>query len=106
MSAGNKAKRIRIEKATMVADSHGTLQPAWSLRCTVWAHERAMSGKEAIAAQQVTAVLSSVWEIWYRTDVSVKDRIRCGSRVLQIESVIDPSDTRKELYLTCSETQL
>jgi SPP1 family predicted phage head-tail adaptor len=102
---GTKQKRIRIEKATMTVDSHGASQPGWSPRCTVWAHERALSGKEALAAQQVTAVLSSVWEIWWRNDVSVRDRIRFGDRILQVEAVIDPRDTREELWLTCSETQ-
>jgi SPP1 family predicted phage head-tail adaptor len=105
MSIGAKQKHVTIQKATATPDGQGGRTTTWSTRCTVYAHERPLSGREAMAAQQVTAVLSSVWEIFYRTDISVKDRIIFGARTLEIEAVIDPTDTRKELWLTCSEKQ-
>lgn len=104
-SSGQKQKLVTIQKATRSSDGQGGFTTSWSTRCTVWAHERQLSGREALAAQQVTAVLSSVFEINYRQDVSVKDRLIYGTRTVQIEAVIDPTDTRRELWLTCSETQ-
>jgi SPP1 family predicted phage head-tail adaptor len=104
-SSGQKQKRVTIQQATRSVDSQGGSAVTWSTRCVVWAHERALNGREALAAQQVTAVLSSVWEVHYRTDISVKDRIVFEGRTLQIEAVIDPTDTRRELFLTCAEVQ-
>jgi SPP1 family predicted phage head-tail adaptor len=104
-SVGAKRKRIRIEQLVATADGQGGHTSAWALRAVVNAHERPLTGAEAIRAAQVTAVLSSVWEIWFRDDISVKDRIRYKTRVLQIESFIDPKDDRKELHLFCSEVQ-
>ena len=105
MTIGNKQKRVRIEQQVSVADGQGGHTIAYAVRAVVWAHERPLSGKEALYAAQLTAVLSSVWEIWFRTDINIKDRIRYKNRVLEIESYIDPTDKRDELYLFCSEVQ-
>jgi len=105
MSIGNKVKRVRIEQAVLTTDAQGGHSTAWTLRCVVWAHERPLSGREAMQAAQLTATLSSVWEIHYRTDIAITDRIRVGTRVLSIEAIIDPTDTRRELHLSCSEVQ-
>ncbi len=105
-TAGEKRKRITIQYAVRAADGHGgTTVTGWATRCVVNAHERPLSGSEAIRAQQVTAVLSSVWEIWFRSDISVKDRLKFGSRICQIESYLDPHDRQAELYLFTSEVQ-
>ena len=102
---GSKQKRITIQKPTLTTDSQGGKTRTWSTRCTVWAHERPLSGREAIQASAVTASLTSVWEIWYRSDISVKDRIVFGSRTVEIAAVVDPTDTRAELHLYGSEVQ-
>jgi SPP1 family predicted phage head-tail adaptor len=104
-SAGQKQKRITIEQPIHSPDGQGGQVTIWMPRCIVWAHERPLSGREALQAAQVTAVLGSVWEMWYRTDISVQDRIVYGSRTLAIEALIDPTDTREELYAMCSEIQ-
>ncbi len=104
-TVGSKEKRIRIETPVAVSDGQGGHAITWALKAVVWAHERALTGAEALRAAQVTAVLSSVWEIWFRDDLSVKDRIRFKARIVEIQSWVDPTDTREELHLTCSEVQ-
>lgn len=104
-TVGEKRKRIRIDQKVLVSDGQGGKTTTWALRAVVQAHERPLTGTEALRAAQVTAVLSSVWEIWFRTDLSVTDRIRYQARVLQIESFLDPTDERKELHVFCSEVQ-
>lgn len=104
MSIGQKRTRVRIEQRVLTADSHGGSVTTWALRAVVWAHERPLSGAEALQAQQVTATRRTVLEVWYRSDLSVTDRILIGSRTLHIESLVDPTDTREELWLTCVET--
>lgn len=108
---GEKRNRVRIDRQVSVPDGHGGHLVTYTPRDTVWAHERPLSGRESLQAAQVTAVLTSVWEIWWRDrnavppDISVKDRLVIGSRTLEIESLLDPDDTRNELYLMCSEVQ-
>lgn len=104
-TVGSKRKRIRIEQQVPVSDGQGGHTITYALRAVVQAHERALTGAEAQRAAQVTAVLSSVWEIGFRDDLSVKDRIRFKARVLNIESFLDPTDAREELHLFCSEVQ-
>jgi SPP1 family predicted phage head-tail adaptor len=104
-SSGMKSNLVRVDRAVPTTDSQGGTAIAWVPRCTVWAHERSLTGREALAAQQVAAVLSSVWEIHYRADIRVTDRLVFNGRTLQIQSVVDPDDARRELQLTCSEVQ-
>lgn len=107
---GSKRKRIRIETPNLVPDGQGGMKtnpagPAYVLRCVVAAHERPLSGHEALAKAQLAATLASVWEIWFRDDISVKDRIRYKARVIEIDSYQDPTDERDELYLYGTEIQ-
>lgn len=104
-SIGEKRNRVRIEKQVAVADGQGGHTVTYALRAVVQAHTRPLTGTEALRASQVTAVLSSVWEIWWRDDIRVTDRIRYGRRTVEIESYVDPTDTRDELHLFCSEVQ-
>lgn len=104
-TAGEKRTRLRLEKQVPVADGQGGHTVTYAVRAVVWAHERPLNGAEALRAAQVSAVLSSVWEIWFRTDVSVKDRLRVGARIVEVESFLDPTQERKELHLVCSEVQ-
>jgi SPP1 family predicted phage head-tail adaptor len=105
MTIGNKQKQIRIEQQTSVPDGQGGHTIGYALRCVVAAHERPLTGRETLRAEQLSAVLASVWEIWFREDISVKDRIRFKTRTAEIESFIDPTDERDELYLFTSEVQ-
>lgn len=105
MTVGNKQKQIRIEQQIAVPDGQGGHTVSYALRAVVAAHERPLNGQETIRAEQLTATLASVWEIWFREDISVKDRIRYKGRVAEIESFIDPTDERDELYLYTSEVQ-
>jgi len=104
-TTGSKEKRIRIEQLVLTPNDQGGDTETWALRAVVDAHERPLTGREALLAAQVTAVLSSVWELWFRDDISVKDRLIFRTRTVEIESVIDPTDTRDELHLFCSEVQ-
>jgi SPP1 family predicted phage head-tail adaptor len=103
---GSKRYRIRIESPNLVADGSGGQVPGvppYLVRCVVAAYERPLTGKEALLATQLAAVWQSCWEIWKRSDVSVKDRIRYGARVVEIDH-IDPSNL-DETWLYGSEVQ-
>jgi SPP1 family predicted phage head-tail adaptor len=104
MRAGQLRDRITIQRLGRASDGQGggNLTPA-----TIVANEPAqvlpVSGREALQASAVTAVMSSVVRLRYRSDVSVKHRVIFGARTLQVESVQDPDGRRRELQLFCSE---
>lgn len=105
---GEKQQWVAIEMPNLVSDGQGGHKPGvppYRQRAVVAAHERTLTGREALQGGQLTAVSASVLEIWFREDISVKDRVRAGSRVLEIQAFKDPTDTRQELYLYCSEVQ-
>jgi SPP1 family predicted phage head-tail adaptor len=71
----------------------------------VWALIEPLSEREALQAAQKTAVLSTAVTIVYRADISVKNRVRIGARVLQVESYQDLDGKKDELRMLCSEAQ-
>lgn len=102
---GRLNQRVRIEQPVLAADGQGGHTTTWSLLAVVWALVEPLTGKEALLASQVTAVLSTAVTIWYRSDLSVKDRILLGTRTLEIASYQDPDGRKDELRLLCSEVQ-
>ena len=102
---GRLNQRATIERAVLTPDGHGGNVTTWALRAVVWALVEPITGREALMAVQVTAVLNTGVTIWFRNDISVKDRLRIGARVLQVESYQDPDGTKDELRLLCSEAQ-
>lgn len=102
---GNRNQRVRIEQQVQTSDGQGGTTVSYALRCVVDALIEPLTGREVLAAAQVSAVLSTAVTIVFRSDISVKDRIRVRDRVLEVESYQDPTGRRDELRLLCSEVQ-
>lgn len=102
---GTMRERIAIQRRVATPDGQGGHTVAYAVRAVVAAALEALTGREAIAAQQITAAFSRAFVIRFRDDVSVTDRIVWAGRTLQIESVVDPDDDRRYVRLTCSEVQ-
>jgi len=102
---GAMRERITIQRQVKTPDGQGGHVVAWTVRAVVAAALVALSGREALAAAQITATFARAFVIRYRDDVSVTDRIVWNGRTLQIESAVDPDDDYRFLRLTCSEVQ-
>lgn len=102
---GQLNTRVTIQQPTFVADSHGGRSVTWHALVTVWAKVAPITGREALLAQQMTAVLSTTVTIWFRDDITATQRVVVGTRTLQIESYQDPTGRGSELLLLCSEVQ-
>ena len=108
--AGDLRETVRIEKQVITKDAYGADAVTWEL----FVEERAMieagifRGTEAfVYGQRITQAdnPTSVM-IRFRTDVSVRDRVVWGARVLNIETMRDPeSGRRRWLELICTEVQ-
>lgn len=55
----------------------------------VWASKRDIRGREFFAAQQMNSELSTTWQIRYRDDVLMTDRIYFGGLAYEITSVAE-----------------
>ena len=102
---GAMRERITIQKKVAAGDGQGGHPVTWTVRAVVAAALEALTGREAIAAQQVTATFDRAFVIRYRAAVSVTDRIVWAGCTLQILTAVDPDDDDRFLRLTCTEVQ-
>ena len=130
MRAGRLRHRVLLQHATDAGDTYGEQDQTWYVDADpaiLYAEVRALQGQERFRAQQVQPEVSHAVRIRYRDDVAPDDRLIVGSaspeiegvmiadepddltrlfgsKVLQIESVIDVNEQHKELQLLCRET--
>lgn len=102
---GQMNTRVTLQRPTFVTDSHGGRSVTWAAFATVWAMVSPLSGREALLAQELTAVLSTTVTIWFRDDVRATQRVLVEARTLQIQRYDDPTGRGRELVLACSEVQ-
>lgn len=106
MQAGRLRNLITIQQRTLTQDSLGGSVETWStLAASVPADVRMVGqGERYVAsADQEVALVTHRVRLRYRSDVTPLNRIIYGSRVLDIESAVDPDGRRRTLVLTCSE---
>lgn len=107
MQAGRLNHKITIQQSTPSRDAAGLEVESWSTLATVWAEVTmtAYSGAERVeqAADQPIARNRYTVRMYYRSDVSPLNRIVHGTRVLDIESAVDPDGRRVMLLCRCIE---
>lgn len=102
MEAGELRHRITLLNPADELD--GTGQPAsYSDWATVWAAVNPLSGRDLFAAQQLQSEVTHRVKIRYRAGVNSAMRVRFGTRIFEIDSVIDPEERHEELHLMCTE---
>lgn len=103
MQAGRLRQRVRIQEPVDAQNGLGEMIRAWSTVATVWAAVEPLRGREFFDAEQVQAEISHRVRLRYRPGVDATMRVLFGSRVFQIQSVIDVDERRRELQLMCRE---
>ena len=101
MRAGRLDRVVTLGKKTVSGqDSYGEETVTWT-DVIVWAERRDLRGDERWTAQQVMGKQTCVYRIYYRTDLTVEDRLVDGSDTYDIHSIAEIG--RKEgLELLCS----
>lgn len=106
ITSGILNKRITIQELVTGSpekDSFGQPNSSWDTFAQVWAAIEPIQGREFWAQQQVQSEVTIRIRIRYLSGVTSAMRVLYGSRVLTIESVIDPQEKHKEMQLMCSE---
>jgi len=103
MKAGQLRHRVTIQRLTITQGTAGEVIEGWSDVATVYAAVEPLSGREFWQAQQVAAENQIRVRIRYRAGLDTTMRVIHDTRTLEILSIVNPEERRRELQLMCRE---
>jgi len=106
MRAGKLRHKITIQYCPepQSQDSYGAVIKNWSDYATVWASIEPARGREFWESQQINAEVTAKITIRYLAGITPKMRVKYGSRIFEIISVINPEERNRELQLMVKES--
>lgn len=90
LAAGKLDQRVTLRRATTARNGLGEMIPTWADLDTVWASQRRASARETLAAAELSASVSDVFEIRRSTsvaDLGPLDRLVWDGRTYDIADV-------------------
>lgn len=105
MKAGSLRQQITVQQlsSTTGDGGGGVASENWTDFATVYADVEPLTGRELFQAQQVNDELTHKITIRYIPGLSSKMRVKYGSRIFQIESVLDVGERHREVQLMTRE---
>lgn len=103
MQAGLLRKRLTIQKPSQAQDGYGQTLDTWTDVATVWGEIVPVSGREMIAANAMQESKTHAITIRYIAGITPKMRIKYGTRLFDIQSVLDENERHRTLNLSCVE---
>lgn len=100
---GDLNKRIILQTATPTQDAFGEPALVWATLAERWAAVEPLTGNERFAAQQVNPRVSHKVTIRYLAAMTSKARVLYGTRVLEVDAVLNPLERNESLELLCTE---
>jgi SPP1 family predicted phage head-tail adaptor len=102
LPAGILRERVTIESATDSRNSLGETTQTWAALVDRWAAVEAVSYSERQTSNQTSGTISHSVRMRYVPDLTGKMRVRWGSRLLYISSILERNN-REEHELACEE---
>lgn len=100
MRPGRMDRLVTLQVKTVTGvDDYGEETNTWT-DVSVWAERRELRGEERWAAQQVVGTRACFYRVYYRTDLTVEDRLVDGSDTYDIKA-INEIGRREGLELMC-----
>ena len=105
MSIGQFRTRLTVEESVEARTPDGGVLEVWQHKQLIWARVQGLRGRELFSAQQVNPQTSHKLTIRRVSGLTSQHRLRSldGSRIFNIESVIDIDDRHKHMELICTE---
>jgi SPP1 family predicted phage head-tail adaptor len=103
MRAGDLRHRVTIQLPVESQNDFGEVITTWQDYKTVWAVVLPLTGREYFASRQVNAEVTVQIQMRYIPGITPKMRVVEGSKVYEIEAVMDVEGKKKELQLLCTE---
>ena len=104
MRAGLLRCRITIEAAAETQGSDGSILTTWETFASAWASIEPLIGREYFAQQREQATVSHKIRMRYQPGITHRGmRVTWGTRLFEIESVLNVGERDREIVLMCSE---
>lgn len=105
MRAGRLPHRVAIQSRSSTQDSAGAVAGSLSTVRTVWAGIYPQGGGEGVKRFQVTPEITHVVEMRAQPDLTVTPNhvLAYGSRLLEIETVLNKGERGFDLEIHCVE---
>lgn len=104
MNPGKLRHRVTIQEFKEDVDQYVTpIDQGWQDVATVWASVEPIQGREYVLLQNTQSELTTRIRIRYRSGIKPSMRVLYGTRVFDIQSVIDPEERHIEQQLMCKE---
>lgn len=102
MRAGKLRHKIEIQSVSGSENDFGERVDEWTTDATVSAAIEPLRGSERLLAQQVQANVSHLIIMRYRA-VTSDQRVKFGSRIFDIQAVLNIDERNRETHLACAE---
>lgn len=103
MRAGQLRHMITIQEQTDVSDGMGGFSTTWSDEFSMSAAIWPLSSKESLDAMKLELVVTHKIRIRYRSGITSKNRIKFGTRIFNIVSLINPDERNIMIDMLASE---
>jgi SPP1 family predicted phage head-tail adaptor len=104
LRAGELRKRFTILRGEQTQSNTGDISLTWVSEGRCWGAIKPLSGGESISAEQRIADTTHGITVRYSTKFAADRRLRLGSRVFEIMSVVNVDERNREISLSCKET--
>lgn len=96
-------ERIEVQSRTTTQNAYGEPVATWSTLATVWARVEPLSGRELWQAAQVRPDVSHKVTMRHYPGLSPKHRLKLGSRIFNIDSVLNIEERERLHQVLCKE---
>lgn len=100
---GELNRRVEIQAPLKTPDGMGGFTITWRTIDTVWAAIKPLRGQELLEAMQTNANASLKLVMRYRQNVRMSWRGKCGNRIFNFKSIVNPEDDKKTLEIVVTE---
>ncbi len=104
MRAGPLRARITIEAPVETQARDGSMTTAWETFAIPWASVEPLIGREYFAREREQASVSHKIRMRHIPGITHKMRVAWGTRLFEIESVLNVGERDQEIVLMCSES--
>jgi SPP1 family predicted phage head-tail adaptor len=103
MKAGALKNLVSLQSASSTQGSTGEESQTWSTYATAWASISPMAGRELEHASQVFASANYKIIIRHNSSVTPSHRVLWGTRIFEINAVLNVLERNREMELYCKE---
>lgn len=103
MGAGKYRHKVQIQERTRTKGASGVPVDTWVKFRDTWSNPKTVNGRERWANERTANEYDVAFEMRYQTGITEDMRIVYGTRTLQVSTVIDVDERRRELVVLCKE---